>query len=91
MYLLATARQKRDTPAETLLAIEDIEQALALDPDFALAWVLKSSLRTVAQYYDPEHGAEHRALGEQAARRALELDPSLGTAHAALGFGVVER
>jgi TolB-like protein/DNA-binding winged helix-turn-helix (wHTH) protein len=86
LYLSATTRQRRDAPAEIRLALEEVEQALALDPYFALAWTLKASLLTVLQYYDPEHGAEHRALGEQAARRALELDPSLGTAHAALGF-----
>lgn len=86
LYLSATARQRRDTRAEIMLAIEEVEEALALDQDFALAWGLKSGLRTVFQYYDPEHGAEHRALGEQAARRALELDPSLGPAYAQLGF-----
>ena len=43
LYLSATARQERETRAEILLAIEEVEQALALDPDFALAWVLKSS------------------------------------------------
>jgi TolB-like protein/DNA-binding winged helix-turn-helix (wHTH) protein len=88
LYLSASARQGREARAEILLAIEEVEQALALDPNFALAWALKSQLRTVFQYFDPEHGAEHRALGEQAARRALELDPSLGTAHAALGFAL---
>jgi TolB-like protein/DNA-binding winged helix-turn-helix (wHTH) protein len=88
LYLSASARERRDSRDEILLAIEEVEQALALDADFALAWVRKSSLRTVSQYYDPEHGAEHRALGEQAARRALELDPSLGLAHAALGFAL---
>jgi TolB-like protein/DNA-binding winged helix-turn-helix (wHTH) protein len=88
LYLSASARQGRETRAEILLAIEEVEQALALDPNFALAWALKSDLRTVFQYFDPEHGAEHRALGEQAARHALELDPSLGTAHAALGFAL---
>jgi TolB-like protein/DNA-binding winged helix-turn-helix (wHTH) protein len=88
LYLSGTARQRRDTRAEIMLALEEVEQALALDPNFALAWTLKSSLRTVFQYYDPEHGAEHRSVGEQAARRALELDPSLGTAYAALGFAL---
>ena len=40
-----TARDAR----RDLLAIEDVEQALALDPDFAVAWVLESELRTAAQ------------------------------------------
>ena len=48
--------------------------------------MLDANLRTGAGFVDPEHAAEHRAQGEQAARRALELDPELGTAHAALGF-----
>jgi hypothetical protein len=50
-----------------------------------------STLQTIAQYYDPEHSVQHRVLGEQAARRALELDPSLGSAYAALGFALGTR
>jgi TolB-like protein/DNA-binding winged helix-turn-helix (wHTH) protein len=88
LYLSATARYRRDTRAEMMLAIDEVEQAIALDEDFALAWALKSGLRTTFQYFDPEHGAEHRALGEQAARRALELDASLGTAYAQLGYAL---
>jgi hypothetical protein len=51
----------------------------------------KSTLQTIAQYYDPDHGIQHRVLGEQAARRAIELDPSLGSAYAALGFALGTR
>lgn len=85
LYLSAAARLIRDTRDEALRATEEVEQALALDPDFASAWVLKSQSRALAQYYDPEHGSEHQSLGEQAARVAIELDPSLSLAHAALG------
>ena len=77
--------------AESALAIEEVDQALELDPGFALAWARKSSLETYAQYYDPEHGAQHRALGEQAARRALDLDPLLGSAYWALAFALATR
>jgi TolB-like protein/DNA-binding winged helix-turn-helix (wHTH) protein len=88
LYLSAAARYRRDTREQVSLAIEEVEQALALDADFALAWVLKSNLLTSFQYYDPERRVEHRAGGEQAARRALALDPLLGRAHAALGYAL---
>ncbi len=86
LYLQAAARQRRGTGDELLLAISDIEQALALDNDFAAAWVLDANLRSVAPIYDPERSPEHLSQAEQAARRALDLNPDLGAAHAALGF-----
>jgi TolB-like protein/DNA-binding winged helix-turn-helix (wHTH) protein len=86
LYLQAVARTRRATPEETLLAIKNVEQALELDRDFAAAWVLYANLRTSAGFRDPEHVAEHHSQGEQAARRALELDPELGAAYGALGF-----
>ena len=50
------------------------------------AWVLDSHLRcAAAQFTDSERFDEHVPLAEQAARRALELDPELGGAYAALG------
>jgi TolB-like protein/DNA-binding winged helix-turn-helix (wHTH) protein len=91
LYLSATARQFRGTGAELFLAIEEIEQALALDENFALAWMRQSNLRTLAQYYEPERRAEHLARGAQAARTALGLDPSLGLAHAALGRALATK
>lgn len=85
-YLQAVTRERRSTSDEILLAIGDIEYALELDQDFATAWVLDANLRTVASMIDPANAAEHRWRGEHAARRALKLDPELGTAHVALGF-----
>jgi TolB-like protein/DNA-binding winged helix-turn-helix (wHTH) protein len=91
LYLSATARGTRETVDETLLAIIEIDEAIALDPGFALAWLQKSELRLIAQYFDPAHAAEHWALGEQAARRTLELDSSLGAAHASLGTALASQ
>jgi hypothetical protein len=53
--------------------------------------VLDANLRSVAPIFDPEHTAEHLSQGERAARRALELDPELGAAHAALGFALTMK
>jgi TolB-like protein/DNA-binding winged helix-turn-helix (wHTH) protein len=88
LYLRAIARQWRDTPEEMLRAIREVEAALALDPAFIEAWVVDANMRTVVQFYDPQNAAEHRARGESAARRALELGPEFGNAHAALGFAL---
>jgi TolB-like protein/DNA-binding winged helix-turn-helix (wHTH) protein/Tfp pilus assembly protein PilF len=91
LYLQAAARWRRATREEALLAIADIEQALELDPDFTAAWVLAATVRNGAPIFDPEHTAEHQSQGERAARRALDLDPELGAAHAALGFALITR
>ncbi len=91
LYLSATARGNRQTTEEILLAIKEVEEALALDPEFALAWLQKAELRLIAQFFDPAHAAQHWALGEQAALRALELDASLGAAHASLGTALATR
>jgi TolB-like protein/DNA-binding winged helix-turn-helix (wHTH) protein len=85
-YLQAVARERRATPEELLLAIGDVEKALELDPNFAAAWVLYANLRVGAGFRDAERAVEHRTRAEHAARRALEIDPELGAAHAALGF-----
>lgn len=92
LYLSATARgQRQTTRDDLLLGIQEADQALALDPDFALAWARKSFLSTLTQVFDPARGAEYQALGEQAARRALEIDPMLGAAHSALGFSLTQK
>jgi len=85
LYVTARIRQQGTTAEETLRAIAEIEEALAIDAAFTDAWVLNANLRAAATFYDPEHAAEHRARGEQAAGRAVELDPESGGAYAALG------
>jgi TolB-like protein/DNA-binding winged helix-turn-helix (wHTH) protein len=85
LYLMARARDLTST--EVLIAIAELEQAVALDPRFTEAWWLNSVSRTGwAVFVDPEHADEHRRRGEEAARRAIELDPQFGDAHAALAL-----
>ena len=91
LYLQAVTRQRRGTRQETLLAISELEQALELDADFAAAWVLAANLRAVATIFDPERAVDHLAEAERAVRRALDLDPELGAAHAALGFVLTSK
>ena len=91
VYLQAVTRQRRGTRQETLLAIGELEQALELDADFAAAWVLAANLHAVATIFDPERAADHVLEAERAVRRALDLDPDLGAAHAALGFVLTSK
>lgn len=69
-------------------AIEALEQALALDPEFArahafLAATYAAAVGSSAGWVDRDEGLR---LAEAAARRALELDPSLAMPHSSMGL-----
>jgi tetratricopeptide (TPR) repeat protein len=87
LYLMARAR----APDEALLAIADIEQALKLDPAFKEAWSASSLIRNGAAAIDPGRADQHHQIAEQAARRALELDPEFGDAYRALAYSLLSR
>ena len=63
-------------------ALEQLERAVALDPDFAEAWSWLSVVRTLVALGERDDFPKAR----DAAEKALSLDPQLGTAHTALGF-----
>jgi adenylate cyclase len=60
------------------------QRAIDLDPDYALAWAgLADALATLRLFY-PEAELD-LAVAEGAARRAVELEPTLAEAHSARG------
>ncbi len=59
-----------------------MDQAISLDPEFAAAYALKARLIAVAA--PPTEDVERVII--ESANRALELDPTLGQAHLALGI-----
>jgi TolB-like protein/regulator of sirC expression with transglutaminase-like and TPR domain len=71
---------------EFRLATQYLEQAVELDPDFALAWaaLARSQLYLYWQAYDRTDA--RRAEARRSVDRALALDPTLPQAHEALGF-----
>ena len=79
--------------ARTLIARRlDLGQSIQLlsevtrqDPDFAPAWGALAQAHALALYYGPEAPQQALVGAETAARRALELDPNLATAHSVLG------
>ena len=84
LYLLGRWHTYRLTPDQLDLASEFLQQAVALDPEFAEAW---ATLASAYSFLGSRSGgaAPHDTypLARQAALRALELDDSLDFAHAA--------
>ena len=65
-------------------ALEQIERAVALDPNFARAWATKAYIH---RYIGYGAGAnEHYLKSMEAVEKALAIDPNLSEAHGALCF-----
>jgi serine/threonine protein kinase len=71
---------------ETLDAAEDMyRRAIALDPDYALAYAGLADSSSF-RFFEHAGGDEALAQAESASRRALKLDPDLAEAHASRGL-----
>ena len=68
------------------LAVDMYQQAVAEDPEFALAWAALSRAHSTMYWYAVDSTTERLNLAEEAVREALELAPNLPEAHLALGF-----
>jgi TolB-like protein len=69
-------------------AIVLLDEAVRLDPEFAAAWGALAQAHSLAHYYDSDPNRFRQAAlarAEAAARKALQLDPGLASAHQALG------
>ena len=74
------------TPAALATAVEYYRQALAIDPDLALAWAgLADALANQTGFGEGGDFAAGFSEARRAAQRGLDLDPRLPEAHAALG------
>jgi len=67
------------------LAIDALEKAVAADPKFALAYARLSQANTEIFWFNGDRSAARLRKAKAAADKALELDPSLGAAHLAMG------
>jgi TolB-like protein/tetratricopeptide (TPR) repeat protein len=87
LYLRARHLWNQRRPAALRSAIQYFEAAIARDPAFARAHAGLADVYVVFPFLDPTAPALPSAdSGMAAARRALELDPTLGEAYAALGL-----
>ncbi|MFN0100732.1 MAG: TPR end-of-group domain-containing protein [Bryobacteraceae bacterium] len=86
-------RNEGAMPPELRHGIEFLEEAIRISPDFARAWSGLSGAFERAIDLEP-HGpntAKMKARAVQAAMRAIELEPTLAEAHAALGTILLYR
>jgi TolB-like protein len=67
-------------------AIALLQQAIALDPNFARAWSKQAIAYAVLAQYTASDWATSWKLSDAAARRALALDPNDAEAYAALSY-----
>ena len=86
LYLQGRFYGDRFTPDDTAKGIEYYRQAVALDPEFALAWawLARSYADQAAYAWAPAAEAFERARG--AAEQSLQLNPDLAEGHAVLGL-----
>jgi TolB-like protein/DNA-binding winged helix-turn-helix (wHTH) protein len=69
-----------------LKSVDLMQQAIARDPNYALAWAgLADSLAVIGNNEEVSPAA-YMPRARDAARKALQLDPSLAEAHAVLGM-----
>lgn len=81
LYLL---KRRGDTAIRK--SIDLFKDAVSSDPEFAPPYQALSTAYLVLPFYSRESRKDAFAQAEVAARRALELDPSLGQAHAVLAY-----
>jgi tetratricopeptide (TPR) repeat protein len=67
-------------------AISFFDQAIRLDPDYALAYAERAEAWTFIGDLNPEHKKEAWAAAKRDAEKAVAVGPNLAEAHAALGW-----
>jgi TolB-like protein/Flp pilus assembly protein TadD len=67
-------------------AIQSYQEAVKLDPSFALAWARLSFVHSNSYWIGHDPSAARLATAKDAADRALALDPNLPETHLALGY-----
>jgi tetratricopeptide (TPR) repeat protein len=84
LYTLGRLAWNRRNQADLQQAIEHFEQAIQLDPNYALAHAGLADCHVVLPIYSRQSGTLAAAKVTDAAARALALDPTLAEPHFAL-------
>ncbi|MCM3901056.1 MAG: protein kinase, partial [Pyrinomonadaceae bacterium] len=88
LYLKGRYHVFKITPPEVQKGISFFQQAIAIDPAYALADVgLAQAYRTLSLSFDMP-ATEGTLKAKAAAHKAVELDDTLSEAHAVLGFSI---
>jgi len=85
-YLRGIEYRSRGDPENSWeLAIQMLEKAIELDPNFALAYAHLSGIHSQMYWYKYDRSDARLAMAKQAVDKAIELDPDLSEAHHSLG------
>ncbi|HEY1250110.1 MAG TPA: protein kinase [Thermoanaerobaculia bacterium] len=89
VYLQGQYHMGKATAPDTIKALESFQQAVARQPDYALAYagIANAYERLASSAHNVLRPREAYPAAKAAAQRALELAPSLGEAHASLAWG----
>lgn len=87
-YLRGRFFANRFTGEDLLKAVENFEEAISIDPGYAWPYVGLADFYMWSSIFGQIPSMEGFAKAQEAARRALEIDDSLGEAYAALAFTV---
>jgi len=85
LYLKGRFHWNKRNTADFQKAREYFQQAIAADPNYALAHTGLADTLALMPYYGNFRPSEFMPLAKQAAQKALEIDPNLAEAHASLG------
>src|SRR5438552_7189640 len=85
LYLKGRFFWNKRTGEDLKTGAEYFKQAIAKDPGYALAYAGLADCYVLFSAYGAGSPQDSFPLGKEAAKKALELDESLGEAHAALG------
>jgi serine/threonine-protein kinase len=86
LYLRANEYYARNNGTDNAIAVRLYEQAIGLDSGFALAWARISLAHGNAYWQNWDPSPKRLSLAQQAAERAMALQPDLPEAHLAMGF-----
>jgi TolB-like protein/Tfp pilus assembly protein PilF len=84
-YMLGRQLLPKRTSSALALARGEFENAVKLDPDFALAWVGIADAVLLQSDYGTLNPDEAMNITQSAVNRALEINPQLGEAYAVQG------
>jgi TolB-like protein/DNA-binding winged helix-turn-helix (wHTH) protein/Tfp pilus assembly protein PilF len=84
LYLLGRYHWNKRTTDGFKKAVENFEQAIAIDPDYALAYAGVADSYILIGYFGGLPMKEAMPRAKRAATRALEIDDSVAEAHASL-------
>ena len=86
LYLKGRFEWNRRTPEGLRRSVRFFEQAIELEPGFALGWAGLADTCTLLAEYAVASPEDSMPRAKQAALRAVELDPSLGEAWTSLAM-----